>query len=646
MRVPQAQQTVQIENPSGYRQQITSDANAFGANVAQAGMHVAGALNNVGEVAGNIAYREKQKNDIKAVMDATNAMTMDVLDYSSKLYAFKGNDAAGAFDKAKEFYNQTFDKYAANLSNDQLLAFQQHMRPNVISMLRDARTHETQERNASLKLSYKAGQETNLQGIAASWTNPDTINPFLAKNDQLVDLQGKMEGWTPEVIDYEKSRLRTLGVHNAVVNAMKDNNYDAAAKLLETYKQVMDPSVHADLSAKVQGQIIKTDTDSIADNAVKGAMRQDGTVDRELAHRLADEAIDKAGVGASPSFNGIKSVGEKFLGQAYVWGGTSPETGFDCSGFTQYVFKQNGVNLPRLANDQFEHLYQQGRTFTDASQLKPGDLVFSNTHTSQEFDADNPRHITHVGIYMGNGKVLQDGSSGVSYVNIEAMGDVVGYGSAESGNAANVWTVQRKDALKNRIDNKIADINRIKRDQDQEYRHTLAEQIDAADSLEAANAVIDSATKLPLSTRNSLKASVKQKFNILAGPKDEEQWFWAHYEKTGLYADLKGIQQFNERLAQGNTGDIKQEQWDKYNEHLAMVNKYWAYSSGGKYVPGVGVAKQQPSGASTNMGEARKADVDPVSAWIKRARDAGIPADTIRQLVQKEYGNKYDAELW
>src|SRR5690606_255041 len=82
---------------------------------------------------------------------------------------------------------------------------------------------------------------------------------------------------------------------------------------------------------------------------------------------------------------------KKYLGTKYVWGGESPK-GFDCSGFTQYVFKNFKIKLNRVSRDQAK----QG-TAVSKSNLKPGDLVFFAT---------NGGSINHVGIYIGSGKFI------------------------------------------------------------------------------------------------------------------------------------------------------------------------------------------------------------------------------------------------
>lgn len=92
----------------------------------------------------------------------------------------------------------------------------------------------------------------------------------------------------------------------------------------------------------------------------------------------------------------IITTGKKYIGVPYVWGGSTP-SGFDCSGFVQYVFRQHGIQLPRTSAQQ----YSVG-TWIAKSNLLPGDLVFFNTSGSG---------VSHLGIYLGNGDFLHASSS-------------------------------------------------------------------------------------------------------------------------------------------------------------------------------------------------------------------------------------------
>ncbi|NFG58142.1 glycoside hydrolase [Clostridium botulinum] len=80
---------------------------------------------------------------------------------------------------------------------------------------------------------------------------------------------------------------------------------------------------------------------------------------------------------------------QKYLGIPYLWGGTTPE-GFDCSGLMQYVFNSQGIEIPRVSQDQ-----QSFAEPINLSELKPGDLVFNKSSNS-----------THVGLYIGDDKYL------------------------------------------------------------------------------------------------------------------------------------------------------------------------------------------------------------------------------------------------
>lgn len=90
--------------------------------------------------------------------------------------------------------------------------------------------------------------------------------------------------------------------------------------------------------------------------------------------------------------NKIVDIAMEMKGKPYVWGGSSPETGFDCSGFTYYVLGQLGITIERTADIQYHK--QETISFKE---LLPGDLVFFSWHGGEP---------EHVGIYIGNGKYI------------------------------------------------------------------------------------------------------------------------------------------------------------------------------------------------------------------------------------------------
>lgn len=95
-------------------------------------------------------------------------------------------------------------------------------------------------------------------------------------------------------------------------------------------------------------------------------------------------------VPASSNGSAIVATAKKYLGYKYVYGGSSPSTGFDCSGFTSYVFKQHGITLSRTSAGQYSNGVAVSR-----SNLQPGDLVMFGKSS-----------ITHVAIYIGGGQII------------------------------------------------------------------------------------------------------------------------------------------------------------------------------------------------------------------------------------------------
>jgi cell wall-associated NlpC family hydrolase len=97
----------------------------------------------------------------------------------------------------------------------------------------------------------------------------------------------------------------------------------------------------------------------------------------------------------------IVKQGAKYKGVRYVWGGSSPSRGFDCSGLTQYTFKKLGKSIPRVANDQYRHSKH-------VKTPRAGDLVFAH---------DSRGYVYHVGIYVNSHSWLESErpGKGVNY---------------------------------------------------------------------------------------------------------------------------------------------------------------------------------------------------------------------------------------
>ena len=112
-------------------------------------------------------------------------------------------------------------------------------------------------------------------------------------------------------------------------------------------------------------------------------------------------------------FRRMITEAEKYLGIPYVWGGSSPSTSFDCSGFVSWVINHsgNGWNVGRLGARGLKNICD----IIPPDQAKPGDLIFFH-HT---YDAPDPSDATHVGIYVGDGMMIHCGNP-ISYASTES----------------------------------------------------------------------------------------------------------------------------------------------------------------------------------------------------------------------------------
>ena len=111
---------------------------------------------------------------------------------------------------------------------------------------------------------------------------------------------------------------------------------------------------------------------------------------------------------SDPSFAALMAEATKYIGYPYVWGGSSPSTSFDCSGFVCWVYTASGVhNLPRTTA---QGIYNQC-AIIPSSEAKPGDIIFfTGTY-------DSPGPVSHVGIYVGDNKMLHCGDP-IQYADI------------------------------------------------------------------------------------------------------------------------------------------------------------------------------------------------------------------------------------
>jgi cell wall-associated NlpC family hydrolase len=138
--------------------------------------------------------------------------------------------------------------------------------------------------------------------------------------------------------------------------------------------------------------------------------REQSSTASRSQERQAPAPAEKSEPAPAPSSNasGVIGIAKQYIGTPYVYGGSTP-AGFDCSGFTQYVFAKAGKSIPRVTT-------AQQAAATPVSNPQPGDLVFFGS----------PSY--HVGIYLGDGMMIDAPSTGKSISIRPVFSGVSGYG--------------------------------------------------------------------------------------------------------------------------------------------------------------------------------------------------------------------------
>lgn len=237
--------------------------------------------------------------------------------------------------------------------------------------------------------------------------------PHGTKVDILSDLEN---GWYQ--VDYNGTAGYVSGDYLTVV---EDDVQDEAVPTAEPTPQAAESVVEKVYVKVVEGPLnIRsgpgTDYDRVGSLST-GRMAEvletlDGWYKIGSGYVSADYVTEVDGAAYEASYSKGQEIADyalQFVGYRYVYGGSSP-SGFDCSGFTSYVYKQFGYKLNRSASDQLDN-----GTPVSMSELQPGDIVIFKKGNSS-------KRATHVGLYIGNSQFVHASTSKVGVI-ISKMSD-------------------------------------------------------------------------------------------------------------------------------------------------------------------------------------------------------------------------------
>ena len=254
--------------------------------------------------------------------------------------------------------------------------------------------------NKRIRVMYMNGSSSYISILLSSKGFTDAISK--------IDIMKK-------IIEFDKKIIKDLNDKKIVSNNKKEILNNENKKLLElNFKNEANLTQLNKYIANQKNIIVELKGKEFAlasnvdasQSAINSTLKQIGQIRRAAPKTSVSRGISIRSSGASNiSSNNVIAYASNFLGTPYLWGGTrpyvqgDPTSGFDCSGFTQYVYAHFGISLGRTTYDQINNGVGVAR-----SDLQPGDLVF--------FGTGSPHHM---GMYVGNG----------NYIHAPHTGDVI-----------------------------------------------------------------------------------------------------------------------------------------------------------------------------------------------------------------------------
>lgn len=248
--------------------------------------------------------------------------------------------------------------------------------------------------NATDVIELKTDETVTVTEIINGWACVETqttrgwLRKDKLKKDEPVKEQPAEEQPTQEV------QIKTKYINSTTVNVRQEAN--TTSSIVTTVALNTEVQVYSEENGwskvkvnNVEGYISSS---LLSDNKQETSRAQKSTrKSSSTKNKTSKKATNTtANVPASGNGSSIVATARKYLGYKYVYGGSSPSTGFDCSGFTSYVFKQHGISLNRTAAGQYSNGVAVSR-----SNLQPGDLVMFGKSG-----------INHVAIYIGGGQII------------------------------------------------------------------------------------------------------------------------------------------------------------------------------------------------------------------------------------------------
>ena len=366
-----------------------------------------------------VNVRKEASTDAKVIMYVTQDDKVEVLEKSGDWYKIKYKNKEGYvyadFIKVDEVISET----TKNSEKNKITESSEVEKPSEsLEVINETKIKITPNILSSDIYTLKAGQEIKVLEQISGWSyiSADKVSGWV-RNDAIHETKAEETKTTTEEKTEEKQEIAYIKFNS--VNLRKEPSTDSS--IIEKLKINTDVIVLEEvdsvwnkvkvndnigyvskdlISAEKQEESKEEDSNSTTTSRDGESIKREEQKEETKTEETKNENKNQNHSSTSTSGQKVVEYAMQYKGYKYVYGGTSPQKGFDCSGFTSYVYKNFGYSLSRSSGGQANN----GKR-VEKEDLQPGDLVIYKNQSLTK--------IGHVGIYIGNNKMIHASEPGV-----------------------------------------------------------------------------------------------------------------------------------------------------------------------------------------------------------------------------------------